>query len=245
MQNKPAPESTAGREKVRKARTMRLLNTILAVLIVGVLVFVGLIVYSTFFQPKVPRSPEEQQYYLALDLVKKNPGNAYYYQLLARAEADLGRNEEAIDHLKKAIKLAPRRPMSHYYLALIYLKIGDEKNAIKEFREELKVTDQMNELVWYELAKIYWKNKKYEDAEKAFQFTLKRAPTMADVHIDLGKMYLEWGKPDKAKAEFLEAVRYEPDNEEAQAELLKLGIIPSGQGTPTTGTAGETTKTTK
>lgn len=241
MQNKANTGSSAAREKVRRARTTRILNTVLVALIVAVVVFVGLIVYSTFFQPKVPRSPEEQAYYTALDLVKKNPGNSYYYQLLARAEADLGRNEEAIEHFKKAIKLAPRRPMNHYYLALVYLKIGDEKSAIREFREELKVTDQMNELVWYELAKIYWKNKKYEDAEKAFQFTLRRAPTMADVRIDLGKMYLEWGKRDKAKAEFLEAIRYEPDNEQAYNELLKLGAVPSGA--QSTGTAQESTKT--
>lgn len=212
----------AKRKRTSRNRSYRYLNYILAVLIIGVLVFTGLIIYSVFFQKPVPRSPEEQDYYLALDLVKKNPNNSYYLQRLAEAEYDLGKYNDAIKHYQKAIKLAPYRPMLHYGLGMTYLKLGKKKEAFKEFQEELKVTTNMNELAWYEIAKLYWQDKKYEDAEKAFQWALKRAPTLTDVHFDLAKMYFEIGRYEDSKKEVLEVLRYDPTNDEAKAFLVKV-----------------------
>lgn len=220
---------SALRKRIQNRKLVRVLNYILVLLIVLVLFFVGLIMYSVFFEAPVPRSPEEREYYLALDLVKKNPNNAYYLQRLARAEADLGKHEDAIEHLNKAAKLAPKRPMTHYYLGLIYLKIGNERKALEEFQKELEVTDQMNELAWYEIGKLYWKVKRYEDAEKAFKFALNRAPGMADVRLDLAKMYIEWGKKDLAKKELLEVLRYDPTSEEARTLMVEIGAVPGVQ----------------
>lgn len=234
----------ARRESRRKrnTRSVRYLNYLLGLLIVAVLVFVGLIVYSVFFEKPVPRSPEEQAYYLALHKVKENPNNAYYLQLLAEAEADLGKNEEALKHLKQAAELSPYRPMIHYDMGVIYLKLGDEKKALEAFQEELKITDNMNELAWYEIGKIYWRNKRYEEAEEAFKWALKRAEALSDVHLDLGKMYMEWGKYDLARKEFTEVLRFDPTNEEAKALLLEVESKAPGSSGSTTETP-ETTAT--
>jgi len=209
--------------KTRRMRqTNKILNYVLFTLLAGVLILTGLIVYSVLFEKPVPKSPEEQEYFLALDLVRKNPNNSYYLQRLAEAQFDLGKYREAAESYKKAIKLAPYRPMLHYGLGLCYLKLGDKKNALKEFQEELKVTGNMNELAWYQIGLLYKEQKKYEDAEKAFQWALKRAPALADVHFDLAKMYAEWGKLELARKEALETLRYDPTNDEAKAFLADI-----------------------
>lgn len=200
----------------------KILNYILFILVAGVLVMTGLIIYSVFFEKPVPKSPEEQDYFLALDLVRKNPNNSYYLQRLAEAQFDLGKYQEAAETYKKAIKLAPYRPMLHYGLGLCYLKLGDKKNALKEFQEELKVTANMNELAWYQIGLLYKEQKKYEDAEKAFQWAIKRAPALTDVHFELAKMYAEWGKLELARKEALETLRFDPTNEEAKAFLAEI-----------------------
>lgn len=200
----------------------KILNYILFILVAGVLVMTGLIIYSVFFEKPVPKSPEEQDYFLALDLVRKNPNNSYYLQRLAEAQFDLGKYQEAAETYKKAIKLAPYRPMLHYGLGLCYLKLGDKKNALKEFQEELKVTANMNELAWYQIGLLYKEQKKYEDAEKAFQWAIKRVPALTDVHFELAKMYAEWGKLELARKEALETLRFDPTNEEAKAFLAEI-----------------------
>lgn len=221
----------------RKKGSSRILNYLLYSLVAGVLIMTGLIVYSVFFEKPVPRSPEEQEYYLAVDLVRKNPNNSYYLQRLAEAQFDLGKYQDAIKSYQKAIKLAPYRPMLHYGLGLCYLKLGDKNKAVKEFQEELKVTANANELAWYELGKIYMEAKKYEEAEKAFKKALERAPALSDVHFSLAKLYFEWKKYDLAREEILETLRYDPTNEEAKAFLVqiedKLKSMPKKESTST------------
>jgi tetratricopeptide (TPR) repeat protein len=217
------------------------LNYVLFILLAGVLILTGLIIYSVFFEKPVPRSPEEQDYYLALDLARKNPNNSYYLQRLAEAQFDLGKYREAAESYKKAIKLAPYRPMLHYGLGLVYVKLGDKKSALKEFQEELKVTGNMNELAWYQIGLLYKEQKRYEDAEKAFRWALKRAPTLTDVHFELAKMYAEWGKLEEARKEVLETLRYDPTNDEAKQFLAEIEAKLKSQRSQ----SKETTRTSK
>ncbi|MCX7832113.1 MAG: tetratricopeptide repeat protein [Actinobacteria bacterium] len=206
----------------RSSFSVKALNYLVFGLIAGILILLGMILYTVFFEKPVPKSPEEQEYYLALDLVKKNPNNSYYLQRLAEAQYDMGRYKESIKTYRKAIKIAPYRPMLHYGMGMCYLKLGDKKNAFKEFQEELKVTNNMNELAWYEIGKLYKDEKNYEDAEKAFQWALKRAPTLTDVHFELAKMYYDWGKYDSSRKEVLETLRYDPTNDAAKDFLVKV-----------------------
>lgn len=208
----------------RKRQSEKYLNYVLWLLIAGVVIFTGLIIYTVFFTKPVPRSPEEQEYFLAKELVQKNPNNSYYLQRLAEAEYDLGKYRDAIKHYDKAIKLAPYRPMLHYGKGLCYLRLGDKKNAFKEFQEELKVTNDMNELAWLEIGRLYREYKKYEDAIKSFEWVLKRAPTLTDAHYELAEVYYDMGKYDMARKYILEVLRYDPTNEDAKKFLADVEV---------------------
>lgn len=50
-----------------------------------------------------------------------------------------GKPAEAIPHLSRAARMAPREPDPHLYLALAYAKAGDSKNAKANFEKVLKL----------------------------------------------------------------------------------------------------------
>lgn len=200
----------------RLKKTLTYSVIVLTVLIMGLII---LMLRDVFFDSGVPDNPAEQALVQAEARVKKDPRDADALFARAKAHADLGRTSAAIEDLENAAKLRPGAPMLHYTLALIYLNINNEKKAVEELNKELTVTDQRNELAWFELGKIYNKKKEYNQAVACFKNALMRMEAGADVHYDLGKAYEGLGQYQLAAQEYKEVLRYIPDHAEAQAAL--------------------------
>ncbi len=64
----------------------------------------------------------------------------------ARASMGMGRDEQAVQHLKKAIRLDPGYADAHYRLGLTYVKLGDHAAARREqaYLKSLDVDDLAN-----------------------------------------------------------------------------------------------------
>ncbi|PIY38642.1 tetratricopeptide repeat protein, partial [Candidatus Aquicultor secundus] len=130
-------------------------------LTLAIIVVLGFMLKDVFTGSDVPQNPAEQAYVIAKAAVAKDPKNADGLFKLSKAEADLGRIGDAVQHIKRAIELSPSAPMLHYTLAQIYMDNGQENEAIEELKAELKVTEQKNELAWYDLGVILNKKKDY------------------------------------------------------------------------------------
>ena len=65
--------------------------------------------------------------------INQNKVNPIYYHLLASIEQELGNINNAIDALKKAIYLDSNFIMAYFDLGNLFLKIGKNKEAIKNF----------------------------------------------------------------------------------------------------------------
>jgi len=66
----------------------------------------------------------------------------WWYNLRYRMgvlKLERGKSAEAIPHLSRAARMAPREPDPHLYLALAYAKTGDSKNAKMNFEKVLKL----------------------------------------------------------------------------------------------------------
>lgn len=66
----------------------------------------------------------------------------WWYNLRYRMgvlKLERGKSAEAIPHLSRAARMAPREPDPHLYLALAYAKSGDSKNARMNFEKVLKL----------------------------------------------------------------------------------------------------------
>ncbi|MHB8841818.1 MAG: tetratricopeptide repeat protein [Candidatus Aquicultor sp.] len=193
-------------------------------LTLAIIVVLGFMLKDVFTGSDVPRNPAEQAYVVAKALVAKDPKNADGLFKLSKAEADLGRVGDAIQHIKRAIELSPSAPMLHYTLAQIYLDNGQEKEAIEELKAELKVTEQKNELAWYDLGTILNKKKDYTQAAFCLQKALQRMDSGADAHYQLGKAYEGLGRFDLAMTEYRDVLRFIPDHADAQIAIQELQV---------------------
>jgi tetratricopeptide (TPR) repeat protein len=100
------------------------------------------------------------------------------------------------------------------------LGAGRLDSAEKEFRAAL-ASDPNNAFAHRELADIYRRRGKLDDAVKELQISLA-ARDSASVHVTLARVYLEQKKPDLARAEVEKAVKIAPNYPEARALLERL-----------------------
>ena len=127
------------------------------------------------------------------------------YTLLA-----LGRNEEALATINKAIHLNPIPP-NWYLLAqgLAYQNTGQYEEAITAYKKALLINPKYL-LVLYRLGIAYRMVGQYEDAIAALKKVIHLNPNYLWAHIDLAASYSLTGQEEKAHAEAKEALRISP-----------------------------------
>ncbi len=200
----------------------------------GIIVVLAIMLKQVFMGTDRPTNPAEQAYVVAKALVAQKPKDPDALFRLAKAEGDMGRTGDAIEHLKKAISIQPGAPMLHYTLAQVYQNTGKDDEAIKEYKEELRVTEERNELAWFELGAIFNKKKDYAQAAACLQKALTRMESGADAHYQLGKAYEGLGRDDLAVKEYEEVLKYIPDNADAQFAIQQLQLKKVRAGMPST-----------
>ena len=75
----------------------------------------------------------EKALLLCKEAINQNKVNPIYYHLLANIEQELGDIKSAVDALKKAIYLDPNFVMAYFDLGNLFLKLGKNKEALKNF----------------------------------------------------------------------------------------------------------------
>ena len=98
------------------------------------------------------------------------------------------------------------------------LQDGDERQAIEEFQQVIDY-DPDDARPYRELAAIYLKAGRYDEASKMANRYLQRDPS-PEGYLLLARTYLSQGKLDDARAQLEIVTSLEPDNA-AAAELLK------------------------
>lgn len=86
---------------------------------------------------------------------------------------------------------------AHLYLGLAYIKINDQYNAIKEWKQTLKYNPNA-QTAYTNLGLVYYEQKRYYDAINAFKQAIKIDPTDTETQLTLGKMYVMVGDYDSA-----------------------------------------------
>jgi Tfp pilus assembly protein PilF len=86
-----------------------------------------------------------------------------------------------IEILKGFLEENPKDSFSRYALALEYVKMGQEDDAVREF-ETVRVNDPDYVATYFQLGQLYQKMGRVHDAEKTFRTGITAASKAGDEH---------------------------------------------------------------
>jgi len=175
--------------------------------------------FCTGFYLMLDQRWEEAIVFLEKSLVA-GPNTERIHNYLATCYFQADKKEEAILHIEKIAQLKPDDFSIHYTLGNIYASEGNEKGAISEYeRAKSSVIDGIDKGfvsdMLHRLASSYMKSGNPDDAANIYNEILDSDLTNEPVKIryNLGQIYVDAKKIEKAVKEFVKAKKYSPHSE--------------------------------
>lgn len=154
--------------------------------------------------------------------MKDIPGSADVHGVHGETLAQLGRCEEAISHLEKAIQLGPknkaRLAAAHTAIGMCLHELGQTEGSLSHFQKAAKtVPDASNH--HSNLGLTFVRLKRYRDAIKSYSRAVELDASIAKNYFYLGIIHEIEGRTRDAVNQFQKAVEIAPDDADA-LELL-------------------------
>lgn len=162
---------------------------------------------------------------VAQEAVEKYPDDKSLKLTLALQMADGGKGDEGVDLAKSTLKGGPEDRDTYVFLSNIYARLKRWKEAEDTLTEADKLAGRPEEkgYVQFALGALFERQKRYEDAEKAFRQVLKQDPNNSMTLNYLGYMMADKGQHlEEALGMIKHAVELDPQN---GAYLDSLGWV--------------------
>ena len=181
---------------------------------------VGNVMLADYFLKLQDYSNAEKFYLRGL---KKDSNMNYALLNLSTVYNIVGKNDEALNSLEKAIKNDPKNERIYYNMALIYNEIGNKEAAEKSFSKaiELKST---NPRVYYNYGLILNEKKKFKEAVAVLQKGLTINPSATELLYALTFVHIQTKNKDKALQTAMKLKQLDPNNPTYQEIYKSLGL---------------------
>jgi Tfp pilus assembly protein PilF len=145
------------------------------------------------------------------------------YNLKGTILSEQGKNEEAIEAFKKALKDELYKTPEYVYnnLGALYLHIKNIPQALENAQKALEVNSHYAP-AWELLARIYVLQGKTSDAIEALKHAILDFPAYTEAHWELAQLYLQTGNKVAGKQQLLEVLKIDPDGSFGQMAAEKL-----------------------
>ena len=133
-----------------------------------------------------------------------------------------GKPSEAKTMLEKSVELNPENFKAWAGLGVIAANRKDLKSSEEFYKKAVKIESKFNE-GWFALARVYWAQAKYKDAEKALKncaFDTSEEKLM--VYRELALVYMMWKKPANAEKPLKQAIELAPSNPEFKIMMHRV-----------------------
>lgn len=154
------------------------------------------------------------------DTLVHQPHNHVAQQNLAVALSAAGRNEEAIDHYREAIRLKPDMIEAHYNLGLTLANADQLDEAIDSFREAVRLKPESYKF-HNNLGVVLFRAGRLDEAIAEFRQTVELNRDMWEAYDNLGRALNRAGKTEEAIAVYQQALRLKPDDLRIYANLAE------------------------
>ncbi|MEO5958635.1 MAG: tetratricopeptide repeat protein [Opitutaceae bacterium] len=162
------------------------------------------------------------------DLLTKRPNLEQAQLLFMNAMGALGRLDDLVAPLSKAIASSPQHPWPHYLLGLVLNRQGKTAEARQSFERALeRAPDALP--IEAELLGLDVKEKKFSEAKRRVQARLAKAPDAAAAHYMAAQVDLAEGQWAQAEAKLLKTLELDPNYTIAYELLLRAYIASKDQ----------------
>lgn len=222
----------------RDGRSNMVVYALVAVVFLLAAVVGALLASGDLFSDE-PQTDAERDYQLLLEGAKRTPNDPAILMTLAETEWKLGKEEEALDHAKRAAAVAKDEPGYRLRYAGLLLLNEDVAAARTVLEQEIALKTPGDAEPYFLRAQINRAEKKYDDAVADMEKGLGMAPVAADMMILYGDILAEAGKKDEAIKRYNYAWRFLPDDPRIIEGLAALGEKPPASEETTAHGTGE------
>jgi len=132
--------------------------------------------------------------------ISLDPASELAHYLLGNTLVELRELNQAVEEYSTAIRLAPRKPRTHYSLAFALRLLGDDASAERSLREALAIDNQYAP-AHCELGKLYNKQGRLPEAVEEFKNAIRYNPSISAAYYHLAMTYRQMGeKSDSEEA---------------------------------------------
>lgn len=142
---------------------------------------------------------------------------------LGGALLGLGRGAEALTHFQAASRLAPRDARLRFNLARVLSAAGRDREARREYSVALSLDPDFAE-AHQEIGVAYFAANRMSEALVHLKRAAELAPESATAHSAYGGALAQAGRRAEAVAELERALQLDPGNDDARANLVRLGV---------------------
>jgi len=159
-------------------------------------------------------------------VLETEPGNADVWGLLGAACIELGRLEEAAEHLRQALTLNPNHGGAHDNLGIVLAKLDRHDEAAASFREALRL-NSANPETHMNLGNVLTTLGKLPEAEATYRRAIALRPDLALAYFQLANTLNDQHRTDEAVATYRHALQIKPHDHKV---LNNLGTVLMEQG---------------
>lgn len=148
---------------------------------------------------------------LARTLVSSSPDSSAYLEILALAEAMLGRIDEALPAVEKILASGPSRGTAErllLYIGEARYRRGERAAGLRHIRRSLEARPTADG--YHLLASLEGEEGRHEEETALLRRALEIDPKYAPARVDLGARLAQAGQRDAARAELERVVRENP-----------------------------------
>ncbi|ADE10852.1 tetratricopeptide repeat protein [Sideroxydans lithotrophicus] len=137
------------------------------------------------------------------------PSHSFGWATLGVVLQHLGRNEEALQPMQRAVELAPKDAQAHSNLGNTLSYLGRLDEAETSFRRALKINKDFAE-AHLNLGATLHDLGRFGEAEVSYRCAIQLKPGLAEAHYNLGNTLKSQGKLEEAVASYRKALQIAP-----------------------------------
>jgi tetratricopeptide (TPR) repeat protein len=131
--------------------------------------------------------------------LQQRPNVPHFLALLGEVHRKLGNPEASLSLNRKALEADPNMTPAHYHLALAYVDLKKDDEAVRELESSIQSKYVAPEM-YLTLGSLYARRQRFAEAEDLCKKAIALDPSRPEAYLNLGQVYNLQGASDKALA---------------------------------------------